>query len=129
MSLRTTPIPSSLPDAAAARSRWRSPGLWSPLPWGHWCWPADTSFKPPSLLGRERGLRSAAALRAGGEGVRVLDGREGLALRVEVLADVAGLGVRHLDQHLDVGQAAGKDPEAVEAYAGVEHLDSQLGVV
>ena len=66
--------------------------------------------------------------------------RAGVANRLErrsqvapVLPDLIGHRVGDGQRHLDVGQAAGEDPEAVEtgdrAVAGVEDLDDQLGVV
>ena len=59
---------------------------------------------------REEGER---LLRAGREGGDVLHRGIGLAPRVEVLADLAGPRVGDGDHDLDVGQAAGEEPEAV----------------
>src|SRR5436305_1134284 len=82
---------------------------------------------PPRWLRGSRGeARSplGAVVESGG----VLERRERRVLVVVVDLDRAGLRVGHLGVDLDVGQAAGEDPEVLVQRAGVQHLQDHLDV-
>src|SRR5258708_39613623 len=87
-----------------------------------------TRIAGPSSRQDPEGKSPPPDSRAGAEGSGVLDRLEGGVLRIDVGPDRAGRGVGHRQIDLDVGEAAGENPEMSAEAAAIDDLDDGLDV-